>query len=271
MVEVHIPISTDREIRCAIGEAADVDQPDTEKQNAEQPNTGQPNAGQPNTEQSSEEQQNTEQPNAEQSNESQDSGVKGNLSRQKVQSEIVPQQKVIPETGKPCLEEVNAEAKADTLDEGNTKQEADAEVKVEQEATAPEIRGQSMAETLKARKVTTKDSKWNQLWEIYPHINPFRDEREYLSVGPNDFVVLSEKCYRLIHNSFLLHGFYNYHHLTLQKRSNSQGKRYYIGVPGNFYEKEKQVAVMFGFESFECKEEPAKEGDFGYYMISVDL
>jgi hypothetical protein len=42
-----------------------------------------------------------------------------------------------------------------------------------------------------------------------------------------------------------------------------------VGVPGNYYEKEKQVAVMFGFESFETKTEPAKEGDFGYYMIGV--
>ena len=44
---------------------------------------------------------------------------------------------------------------------------------------------------------------------------------------------------------------------------------YYIGVPGSYYEKEKQVAVMFGFESFECEEEPARYGDFGYYMMKV--
>jgi len=42
-------------------------------------------------------------------------------------------------------------------------------------------------------------------------------------------------------------------------------------VPGNFYEREKQVALMFGFESFECQKEPAQVGDFGYYMIPVEL
>ena len=47
--------------------------------------------------------------------------------------------------------------------------------------------------------------------------------------------------------------------------------KYYIGVPGNFYEREKQVARMFGFESFEGTREPAWEGDFGYYLIAVEL
>ena len=46
---------------------------------------------------------------------------------------------------------------------------------------------------------------------------------------------------------------------------------YYIGVPGNFYEREKQVAIMFGFESFECAEEPAQAGDFGYYMMRAQI
>ena len=35
--------------------------------------------------------------------------------------------------------------------------------------------------------------------------------------------------------------------------------------------KEKQVAIMFGFESFECAEEPAQAGDFGYYMMRTEL
>lgn len=43
------------------------------------------------------------------------------------------------------------------------------------------------------------------------------------------------------------------------------------GVPGNYFEREKQVAIMFGFESFECEAEPAKTGDFGYYMMRTEL
>lgn len=116
-----------------------------------------------------------------------------------------------------------------------------------------------------------KDTKWEQLSSIYPHIHPFRDAREFLSVGPEDFVVLRERCYQMTHNSFLLHGYYNYRHLLLMRQEKSNQILYYIGVPGNFYEREKQVARMFGFESFEGTREPAWEGDFGYYMIPVEL
>ncbi len=115
------------------------------------------------------------------------------------------------------------------------------------------------------------DNKWNQLHAIYPHICPFGDEREYLSIGPGDFMVLSEKYYPLVNNSFLLHGYYNYGHLILNRVENRNQVSYYIGVPGNFYEREKQVAILFGFESFEGLEEPAKAGDYGYYMMKVAL
>lgn len=119
--------------------------------------------------------------------------------------------------------------------------------------------------------VKMSESKWKQLSAIYPHVQPFGDERDYLKVGPQDFVVLSGRSYQLVHNSFLLHGYYNYQHMILTRQEGRGEIRYYIGVPGNFYEREKQVAVMFGFESFECKKEPANMGDYGYYMIRVDL
>lgn len=115
------------------------------------------------------------------------------------------------------------------------------------------------------------EDKWQQLLKIYPHIRPFQDEREYLSLRPEDFVILHSNAYRLVQNSFLLHGYFNYDHLILAQVSRRNGNQYYIGVPGNFYEKEKQVAIMYGFSSFECRREPAEEGDFGYYMIKVEL
>ncbi|MDR2043141.1 MAG: DUF6128 domain-containing protein [Clostridium sp.] len=115
------------------------------------------------------------------------------------------------------------------------------------------------------------EDKWKQLCSIYPHIAPFQDEREYLSVSPSDFVILHRNFHKLVNNSFLLHGYYNYEHLALARVAKKGEERFYIGVPGNFYEREKQVAVMFGFENFECKREPAREGDFGYYMARVEI
>ncbi|MCM1327693.1 MAG: DUF6128 domain-containing protein [Bacteroidales bacterium] len=115
------------------------------------------------------------------------------------------------------------------------------------------------------------EDKWQQLCAIYPHIAPFQDEREYLSIEPQDFVIFPVKYYQLVNNSFLLHGYHNYQHLILTRILYRGEIRYYIGVPGNYYEKEKQVAVMFGFESFECKAEPARTGDYGYYMMRIAL
>ena len=115
------------------------------------------------------------------------------------------------------------------------------------------------------------EDKWSQLWAIYPHIRPFRDEREYLSIGPADFVLFPAASYKTVNNSFLLHGYYNYSHLILARMEKKGEMVYYIGVPGSFFEKEKQVAIMFGFESFECAEEPAQAGDFGYYMMRTEL
>ncbi len=118
---------------------------------------------------------------------------------------------------------------------------------------------------------TLASTKWQQLWEMYPHTRPFEDKREYLKLRPEDLVVLSGECYPLVCNSFLLHGFYNYQHLILTKELVRGQEQYYIGTPGNFYAKEKQVAILFGFESFEGKAEPAQNGDFGYYMIPVEI
>ena len=121
------------------------------------------------------------------------------------------------------------------------------------------------------KPVKLLESKWAQLWAIYPHIRPFNDEREYISIGPSDFVLFPEASYKMANNSFLLHGFYNYKHLLLARMERKGETLYYIGVPGTFFEKEKQVAIMFGFESFECAEEPAQAGDFGYYMMRTGL
>lgn len=121
------------------------------------------------------------------------------------------------------------------------------------------------------KPVRLMEDKWQQLWAIYPHIRPFQDAREYLSIGPSDFVLFPEASYKAVNNSFLLHGYYNYHHLLLARVERKGEYCYYIGVPGNFYEREKQVAIMFGFESFECAEEPAQAGDFGYYMMRAEI
>ncbi len=110
------------------------------------------------------------------------------------------------------------------------------------------------------------ESKWEQLLSAYEQIHPYGDNRTYIKLEPKDFIVLRSNYQHLVNNSFLLHGFYNYRYVILGKE-----KDYYIGVPGVFYEREKMVALMFGFEAFECEGGEAEEGKFGYYLRKVEI
>lgn len=136
-----------------------------------------------------------------------------------------------------------------------------------------EIQEERMGATQEAREQQMRmaEDKWEQISAIYPHIRPFRDKREYLSIRPADFVLLSTESYKAVNNSFLLHGYHNYQHLILARSFKKGEISYYVGTPGNFFEREKQVAIMFGFTGFECAKDPAREGDFGYYLMEVKL
>lgn len=111
-----------------------------------------------------------------------------------------------------------------------------------------------------------KEDKWEQILFTYDQIHPYGDERVYVKLEPKDFVILQAQYQQLVNNSFLLHGFYNYRYVILGKEND-----YYLGVPGVFYEREKMVALMFGFEAFECQGGEAKPGEFGYYLRRVEL
>lgn len=123
---------------------------------------------------------------------------------------------------------------------------------------------QPMADKMQVNGV--KEDKWEQILDTYDQIHPYGDERVYVKLEPKDFVILQAKYQQLVNNSFLLHGFYNYRYVILGKEND-----YYLGVPGVFYEREKMVALMFGFEAFECQSGEAKPGEFGYYLRRVEL
>lgn len=122
-------------------------------------------------------------------------------------------------------------------------------------------------------EVLSFDSKWDQLMYEYPQIHPFGDDRVFISIEPKDFIVLRASCQKLVNNSFLLHGFYNYRYLILgpdKELGDGEGECFYLGVPGTYFEREKMVAVMFGFEGFECAG-AVEIGKFGFYMRRVEL
>lgn len=116
-----------------------------------------------------------------------------------------------------------------------------------------------------------EEDKWKQLCRSYPVVHPFSSKRGFISVTLQDFIILQEKYQRLVHNSFLLHGYYNYGHLILGKLEDKAEAPYYIGVPGVYYEREKRAAKMFGFVGFEGTDHVIENGSYGYYMIEVEI
>lgn len=141
----------------------------------------------------------------------------------------------------------------------------------EREAPQPEREAPQPEKGIAARVVAVeeiREDKWEQILATYETIHPYGDGRVYVKLEPKDFVIMQGKYQHLVNNSFLLHGFYNYRYLILGKE---QGKEYYLGVPGVFYEREKMVALMFGFEAFDCEGGNTSPGGFGYYLRRVEL
>ncbi len=85
---------------------------------------------------------------------------------------------------------------------------------------------------------------------------------------------LPRREWRIANNSFLLHGFYNYHHLLYMEEDGNV----WIGVPGIFHEREQEAANAFGFPEFrrltnheiqlEENEKNTYE-DFGYWCRQI--
>ena len=66
-----------------------------------------------------------------------------------------------------------------------------------------------------------------------------------------DMVCLPRCEWRHANNSFLIHGYYNYHHLILTVRDD----RLKLGVPGVYHPQEEKAAESFGFPEFIPAEE----------------
>lgn len=189
-----------------------------------------------------------------------------------IQTDLPPHEPAIeipqpmPETEEPRQDELGAEEQPE-LQQAIPPAEEEAQSHEEESAfEAPFLRSQR-----KMQAGQISPNKWEQLNRIYPKIQPFGDVREYLSIAPCDFVILSEHYQEMVQNSFLLHGYYNYGHLILTKIKEGIDDNYYLGVPGVYYEREKQAALLFGFEGFEGDGNAVQDGSFGYYMKRVEI
>lgn len=114
----------------------------------------------------------------------------------------------------------------------------------------------------------------SHFFENYPRIYPFEDNEIVLCVKiePKDIGFLPKDTWVLGNNSFLLHGYYCYHHLIFAKRKDRFGCNYILGIPGIYHNKEVFMARMFGFDCFKSvRKRELRQGDFGYWYIPITL
>ncbi len=137
------------------------------------------------------------------------------------------------------------------------KPESDSEVAPGDAERSQETQNKSRVETKESRKETEIPE--NQVLYI-------QDLTQLLSMG--------EKQRELYYNSFLLHGYYQYRHVVA-----GEG---FIGVPGNFSQREAIAAKMMGFPLFieaenlqhceigeETRTEMPQMGAYGYFLCKV--
>ena len=137
------------------------------------------------------------------------------------------------------------------------KPESESEVAPGDEERSQEMQNKSRVETKESRKESEIPE--NQVLYI-------QDLTQLLSMG--------EKQRELYYNSFLLHGYYQYRHVVA-----GDG---FIGVPGNFSQREAIAAKMMGFPLFieaenlqhceigeESRAEMSQIGAYGYFLCKV--
>lgn len=104
-------------------------------------------------------------------------------------------------------------------------------------------------------------------------ITPFEDVTKYVfyKISPEHLVNLAPEYEIMQHNSFLLHGYYNYQYLIIGQKEED---RWILGVPGVYHEREQMMASMFGFPEFKgARKGKVTAGAFGYYLkeVRVDI
>lgn len=107
------------------------------------------------------------------------------------------------------------------------------------------------------------------IMENFPPVFPFsrEDSFQWVQLELKNLHLLPKSYWHLGNNSFLLHGFFNYHHLILGRKKDAQSCQWFLGVPGVFQNPERVMATLFGFPEFHSTSESnIKTGQFGYWI-----
>ena len=163
--------------------------------------------------------------------------------------------------------------------EADVSQEADVpqEVEVSQEVTEPQKKEEPQKEEeLQEADVSQKTEEPADALFSHCQIHPFfeNEEMEYcVKMEPKDIGYLPMETWGMAGNSFLLHGYYQFHHLIFLKKKGKEGKQsYYMGVPGFYRSQDQSMAQLFGFLQFACCQgDTPIDGEFAYWLQQVAL
>lgn len=142
----------------------------------------------------------------------------------------------------------------------------------EQEEITEELKEEQVPEEYITEETFTQPEPWSfaECLERFPEQKlPFDGiRRKCCRMSLEDLNHLPEELQVLKENHFLLHGYYEYHHLLLAELSCRCGIRYVLGVPGEFCYRNQYMAENFGFYDF-APLEPGKRrnGSFGYWYF----
>lgn len=134
-----------------------------------------------------------------------------------------------------------------------------------------ELQAAEAAPELSLQKSVSDSSspRWDFIMENFSSVTPFptEDSFDWVQLELKDLRLLPNSYWYLGNNSFLLHGFFNYHHLLLGKKGDDSSCQYILGVPGVFQNPERVMAAIFGFPEFRStSQETHKLGQFGYWL-----
>ena len=124
-----------------------------------------------------------------------------------------------------------------------------------------------------AKPVEPPSPRWDFIMENFPSIAPFptEDSFQWVRLDLKDLRLLPKPYWYLGNNSFLLHGFFNYHHLLLGRKKDTQTAQWSLGIPGVFQNPERVMATIFGFPEFRSvSESDTKTNQFGYWLRSLN-
>ena len=127
--------------------------------------------------------------------------------------------------------------------------------------------------SVKKKCADSNEHLYKKLYSKADYVDAFDDDYFYdcIEVTPQMLSKLPLKDKEIINNSFLIHGYYNFHHLLFGRVcDNENNTNYFIGVPGMYCNRERYMASMFGFCNFKKSHRSDYNNPyFGYWYQEI--